>query len=104
MKPGADQKDVSRSQDPARIAGLLLELPRRRQVRVLGRAGGLVDVEAARRDLEQQATDRRPPLADEETRSSASIATIATAPGWAAMSRSDRVPSARSIVSTSKVR
>jgi hypothetical protein len=34
------------------------------------------------------------------TAPSGSIATIATAPGWPAISRSERLPSARSIVST----
>ena len=37
-------------------------------------------------------------------RSSSSMATIATAPGWPAMSRSEREPSARSMVSTRNVR
>jgi hypothetical protein len=36
--------------------------------------------------------------------SSGSIATTATAPGWPTMSRSDREPSARSIVSIRNVR
>jgi hypothetical protein len=48
------------------VAGLLLELPPDGQLGILDRAVGRVDIERARRDLEQDPLGRCPPLANEE--------------------------------------
>lgn len=48
------------------VAGLLLELATRRELRVLDRAGRRVDVERPGRDLEQDTARRRAVLADQE--------------------------------------